>query len=177
MKTLLAFIVTLSLATSDSPDLSRASLKKLEKSLSELYSGHEVSFARLNLNEAQITDTEILNSDGKWFAIQENSLNLGWLLADKTWGRYHEFEFAVVFDTNLRIADVFVLNYPASYGTAVTGRKWLKSFRGFSSDSIPVYGKDIDALSGATFSGTNLSESVAGSLVILEKLEQADLLK
>lgn len=177
MKTLLAFIVTLSLVTSDSPDLSRASLKKLEKSVSELYSGHDVSFVKLNLNDAQITDTEILNSDGKWFTIQENSYILGWLLADKTWGRYHEFEYAVVFDTNLRIGDVFVLSYPASYGTAVTGRKWLKSFRGFSSDSIPVYGKDIDALSGATFSGTNLSESVARSLAILEKLEQANLLK
>ncbi|NTW24192.1 MAG: hypothetical protein HGA37_05800 [Lentimicrobium sp.] len=177
MKTLLAIFITASLLIADSPNLTRESLKKLEKSVSELYSGRKVTYAKLNLADTQITDPDILNSDGKWFAIRENSNNLGWLLADKTWGRYHEFEFAIVFDTSLRIADVFVLSYPASYGTAVTGRKWLKSFRGFSPDSIPVYGQDIDALSGATFSGTNLSESVAGSLVILEKLEQADLLK
>lgn len=177
MKTLLAICITTALLISDSPNLSRESIKKLEKAVSELYSGHKLTYAKLKLAEPQITDPDILNSDGKWFAIRENSNNLGWLLADKTWGRYHEFEFAIVFDTNLRISDVFVLSYPASYGTAVTGRKWLKSFRGFSPDSIPVYGQEIDALSGATFSGTNLSESVASSLIILDKLKRSDLLK
>lgn len=177
MKILLILCFTAGLLMSDTPELSKNGAKKLNQLLAELYTGHKVHLTRIDLFTENITDTEILNSDGKWFAIQENSLNLGWLLADKTWGRYHEFEFAVVFDTNLQIADVFVLSYPASHGTAVTERNWLKSFRGFSSDSIPVYGKDIDALSGATFSGTNLSESVAGSLVILEKLKQANLLK
>ena len=71
-------------------------------------------------------------------------------MADRIWGRYHEFEYAMIVDTNLMIIDVSVLNYPDSHGRAVNNKDWLSGFTGSSSDHIPVYGHDIDAVSGAT---------------------------
>ena len=177
MKVLLAFCFIALFAGSEKPELSKEGSKKLNKLLSELYHDHKLQLDRLNLAGEDLSDTDILNSDGKWFAISEAEKVVGWLMTDRVWGRYHEFEFAMVIDTNLIIKEVSVLNYPASHGNAVTGKSWLHGFTGFSPDSNPVYGKQIDALSGASISGPHLSESIAGALHILKKLDEQALLK
>ncbi|MBW6491476.1 MAG: FMN-binding protein [Lentimicrobium sp.] len=177
VKILLLIFLSAFTIISDGPQLSRESLKKLNKSISELYPGLNVEFIKLNLSNPSISDPEILSADGKWFAIQNNGLKIGWLMVNKTQGRYHEFEFAMIVDTTRKINNVSILSYPASHGNAVTGKKWLKRFSGFSPDSLPVYGSNVDALSGATISGSNLTNSVANALKIMKKLEEQKLLK
>lgn len=177
MKVLLAFCFIALFAGSEKPELSKDGSKKLNKLLSELFHDHKLQLIKLNLTEENLTDTDILNADGKWFAISKAEKVVGWLMTDRIWGRYHEFEYAMVIDTNLIIKEVSVLSYPASYGNAVTGKGWLQGFTGFSPDSIPTYGQQIDALSGASISGPHLSESIAEALHILKKLNEQALLK
>lgn len=177
MKILLIIFLSGFIFISDGPKLSRESAKKLNKSIGELYPGHSVQFVKLNLSASEISDNEILNADGKWFAFQENGSCLGWMMADRIWGRYHEFEYVVFVDTSFKIIDVTVLSYPETHGIDVTDIKWLNKFNGFSPDSIPRYGKEIDAITGATISGTNLTESVAKSLKMLQKLHEQNLLQ
>ncbi|MBK9356097.1 MAG: FMN-binding protein [Bacteroidales bacterium] len=174
---LLIFLIAAFIPVSGDLRLSHESVKKLNKSMAGIYAGHITHFEKLELSNQEISDPEILNADGKWFAIREEGTTLGWLMADRIWGRYHEFEYALIVDTTCRIINVSVLSYPASHGNAVTGRKWLNGFRGFSPDSLPVFGANVDALSGSTISGTNLTESVSTSLGILKKLKEGDLLK
>ena len=162
---------------SEGPQLSRESIKKLNKSIEEVYPGISVQIVKLNLNAPEINDTEIVNADGKWFAMQENKVNIGWLLIDRIWGRYHEFEFAMFVDTSNKIINVSILSYPETHGIAVTGKKWLNNFTGYSPESIPSYGNEIDALSGATISGTSLTESIAKSLELLHKRDEQNLLQ
>lgn len=177
MQLLSLFLVTFFIFFSDDPPVSKQGMKKLEKSLSAVFPGRHLIMEKLNLHSPDIDDTDILNADGKWFALKENTTTIAWLLVDKSWGRYHEFEFMMVADTALRVIDVTVLSYPASNGNAVTGKKWLSGFNGFSPTRIPVFRKDIDALSGATISTGRLSESIGKSLVVLGKLKQENLLK
>jgi hypothetical protein len=177
MKVLLIFCFMYLFAGSEKPELSKEGSKKLNKLLSELYHNQKLQIDRLNLAGENLTDNDILNADGKWFAISEAEKLVGWLMTDKAWGRYHEFEYAIVIDTNLFIKDVSVLSYPASHGNAVTNKSWLYGFNGFSPDNIPVYGREIDALSGASISGPHLSESIAKALLILKKLDEQALLK
>lgn len=174
---LLIFLMAAFIPGSGDLRLSHESMKKLNKSMAGIYAGHITHFEKLELNNQDISDTEILNADGKWFAIREEGLTLGWLMADRIWGRYHEFEYALIVDTSCRIINVSVLSYPASHGNAVTSRKWLTGFRGFSPDSLPVFGANVDALSGSTISGTNLTGSVSTSLRVLKKLKEGGLLK
>jgi len=174
---LLIFLIAAFMPVSGDLRLSHESAKKLNKSMAGIFAGHITHFEKLELTNPEISDPEILNADGKWFAIREEGTTLGWLMADRIWGRYHEFEYALIVDTTCRIINVSVLSYPASHGNSVTGRKWLAGFRGFSPDSIPVYGSSVDAISGSTISGTNLTESVSTSLRILKKLKQEGLLK
>lgn len=177
MKILLIISFSLLALASGIPRLTKESIKKIDKSVKELYPENQTDYKMLKLNLPEIEDPEIFNSEGKWFAIVEKGKSLGWLNIDKTQGRYHEFEYAMIIDTNLQISKLLVLNYPATHGNAVSGRKWLSKFSGFSPDSIPVYGREIDAISGATISGSGLTESVASSLKMLRKLQEHNLLK
>jgi Na+-translocating ferredoxin:NAD+ oxidoreductase RnfG subunit len=177
MKTLLIITFSFLALASGNPRLSKESIKKIDKSVKELYPENKAEYSMLKLNLPEIDDQEILNSEGKWFAVLEKEEILGWLNIDKAWGRYHEFDYAMIIDTNFQISKLLVLNYAATHGNAVTGRKWLNKFNGFSPDSIPVYGREIDAISGATISGSGLTESVAGSLMMLRKLQDHNLLK
>jgi Na+-translocating ferredoxin:NAD+ oxidoreductase RnfG subunit len=177
MKILIVLSLTAALLVSDAPILSKNGLKKLNQTLAALYPGQKIQLKKLDLTVESITDTDILNADGKWFAVKLNGSNLGWLMAEKIWGRYHEFEYAMIVDTNRKIIEVSVLNYPDTHGQAVTNRNWLSGFTGITPDHPPVYSQDIDAMSGATISGTNLTESVAKSLAMLQKLHDQNLLK
>jgi hypothetical protein len=177
MKILFALCITSVLMILDTPDLSKNGIKKLNQTLAELYPGQNVQLTKLDLSADSITNLDIVNADGKWFAVRRNSKSFGWLIADKIWGRYHEFEYAMIVDTNLKIIEVTVLNYPDSHGRAVNSETWLSGFTGFTSDHIPVYGQNIDALSGATISGTSLTESVSKSLAMLKRLHELNLLR
>lgn len=157
--------------------LSRESAQKLQQALAEVYPGQRPKLEKLTLDKPDIEDTDVLNADGKWFAIREKGLTLGWLMAGRIWGKEHEFEYAMIVDTSLKILRVSVLSYPDSNGMAVTGQDWLSGFGRFSSDSLPCYGKNVDALSGATVSGKSLTASVSESLQMLKKLKDYRLLR
>jgi hypothetical protein len=71
---------------------------------------------------------------------------------------YEEFTYATIFDTSLMIKGISVIKYEAQHGFEICSRSWLKQFEGV--DHTVTYGKEIDAISGATISGTNLTESI-----------------
>ncbi len=177
MKNLLIITFSFIALASGIPHLSKGSIKMIEKAVKDLYPEYRVEYAMLKLKLPEVEDPEILNNEGKWFTLHEKGQSLGWLKIDKARGRYHEFDYALIVDTNLKVSKLLVLNYPATHGNSVTGRKWLSKFIGFSPDSIPEYGRGIDAISGATISGSGLTESVAGSLMFLGKLQKQNLLK
>ncbi|MHC1777394.1 MAG: FMN-binding protein [Lentimicrobium sp.] len=177
MKILLILLFTSVSMVSDAPVLSKDATKKMNQALTALNHGIKVQLTRLNLAADSITDIDIVNADGKWFSVHTNGKSIGWLMADKIWGRYHQFEYAMIVDTNLKIIEVSVLNYPDSHGRAVNDENWLSRFIGISADQTPVYGQNIDAISGATISGTSLTESVAKSLILLNKLDEQNLLR
>lgn len=177
MTLLFIFLFSFFAVSGDDMPVSKQGRRNLEKSLAQVFPGHRLSKEKLILNRPDIDDTEILNADGKWFALNENNRTIAWLLVDRTWGRYHEFEYMMVADTTLRIIDVTVVYYPASNGTGVKDRQWLSGFNGFSPTLLPVFQTNIDAVSGATISTGSLSESIGKSLIILGKLQKAGLLK
>lgn len=177
MKLLLILMASVLISASDGPPLSGESSKKLNKTVTALFPEGKISFKKLNLSESVTDDTEVLNADGKWFEISNKTNTLGWMFIDRIWGRQHQFEYVMFADSGLRIINVTILSYPETQGTAVTEKEWLNRFNGLSPEKLPEYGKSVDAVSGATISGTSLSESVSKSLKLLEKMKKSGLLK
>jgi len=72
---------------------------------------------------------------------------------------YEKFVYMIVFEPDLTIKKVEVIDYKSNYGFQVTSKKWLKQFIGISSGEMFGYGQNIDAISGATTSGKSLVDN------------------
>ena len=86
---------------------------------------------------------------------------------------YEFFWYLSVFDNDLQIKHIQVLEYNAEYGHEICSKNWLKQFIGKSGGNIS-YSNDIDAVSGATISGTAITENInylGNILIILRKIE------
>ncbi len=79
------------------------------------------------------------------------------------------FDFFAILDKDFAIRRIRVFNYAATHGHEVASRGWLKQFIGFGQGSEPlVYGKNIDAVSGATISAMALTDEVSYIIECLE---------
>ena len=59
----------------------------------------------------------------------------------------------------IKIIDIKILKYRSEYGYEISNKGWLKQFYGKQKNHFE-YRKDIDALSGATFSAQSLVNDI-----------------
>jgi uncharacterized protein with FMN-binding domain len=150
MKITLLFILLFSSvlpSISDYPALDSSARRKLDNSIKSTFQIEEFILVREN---------DSLNV----FAIVNNDVKLGSVMIGSAMGRYEEFDFAVLYSTDWLIENVEILVYRSDHGYEVMNKKWLAQFKGSTGCGL-AYGKDIDAISGATLSGNALTEAVA----------------
>ena len=75
-------------------------------------------------------------------------------------------------DKNIEIKRVEILTYNATYGHQITSKNWLKQFLGFNGKQTLKYGKDIQAISGATISAKSITEDIKETVNQLETLKR-----
>jgi len=80
------------------------------------------------------------------------------LVLSEAQGRFDKFDLMTVIVSG-RIDLIRILKYRSEYGSEVTNKKWLAQFY-TKPDSIFVFRKNIDAISGATFSSQGLIEEI-----------------
>lgn len=103
------------------------------------------------------------------FVVVENGRILAYLVLSAAKGRMEMFDFALLLDPELSLLKVKVLTYRSSYGYQVTNKKWLRQFVGVSAGEQLLYGKHIDALTGASISAPALVSQVN---LILKQLKE-----
>ena len=70
------------------------------------------------------------------------------------------FDYFMVLDDKGRIAHIEVTDYRATHGDAVCSRGWLKQFHGYGPGEVVLYGREVDAITGATRSAQSLTYEV-----------------
>ncbi len=83
-------------------------------------------------------------------------------------GRYEFFDYMVIINQNTEIVDIKILKYRSEYGYEITNKSWLRQFYNKQGVSFE-YRKNIDTLSGATFSAQSLVNDINK---ILDKLKK-----
>jgi Na+-translocating ferredoxin:NAD+ oxidoreductase RnfG subunit len=84
-------------------------------------------------------------------------------------GNYELFSFFVLYDSNLKLQLVKILEYGPEYGYEITSKRWLRQFED-NKDCNISYGKDVDAISGATISVRSLIDNVNDVCEILHEI-------
>ena len=83
-------------------------------------------------------------------------------------GRYDNFDYMIILNSTLEILDIKILKYRSEYGYEIANKGWLKQFYG-KPESRFKYRKNIDALTGATYSAPSLVDDIN---VILDHLRR-----
>lgn len=84
---------------------------------------------------------------------------VSYLLKINTKGRMHSFTSLVLLNSDGALLQVRIIEYPSTHGIQVTNKRWLGKLR-IGADSPLKYGKNVDALSGATISANGLIDGI-----------------
>lgn len=165
MKNLLVLFLFLLFSNETLPQQTSVSAdwKKTDKNLSRIFKGKSVTKKKVDLNiEDQLKKNEI-------FSLQSENENLGFLVITSSMGRFETFQYMVVYNPDLSVKEVNILKYTSSHGGEIASPKWLKQFIGY--DGKPLkYGKDIDAISGATLSASSLVKDIEALTIFMKKV-------
>ena len=93
----------------------------------------------------------------------------GYLILASSKGRYDYFDYMILVSRTVMVEKVEILVYRSDHGSEICSKSWLKQFSGNRGEPLD-YGKDIDALSGATFSASSLSRDIPAAVAELALL-------
>lgn len=110
--------------------------------------------------QKKVEKTELINdrSSDKIYKLNIDEKFYGYSVLSSAKGRYDFFDFIVVYNTNKEVEYIKVLIYKSQYGQEITNKNWLKQF--YKKTKFFVYGKDIQAISGATFSAESITNKI-----------------
>lgn len=110
---------------------------------------------------ADVVHYELIAKNAKTllFALYADSLQNGYIAITSSMGRSEKFEYLVLYTPDIVVQRVSILQYSSSRGTGVTSKRWLKQFIG-NKGEVLTYGKDVQAISGATFSAQSLTHDI-----------------
>lgn len=74
-------------------------------------------------------------------------------------GRYENFDYMIILNKSLGIVDIKILKYRSEFGYEISNKGWLKQFYGKPGTKFE-YRKNIDAVSGATFSALAITNDI-----------------
>ena len=165
------------LALQRSPLLSTKAEKKVRKSIQKIYNTKEVRFL-----PAHIADSvSFLKNENLYYLYVADSIT-GTLVVRRIQGckiggcekedtnticttqftlyfdetGFETFDYAVLIGNDKKVKYIQVINYPGEHGYEITAKNWLKQFIDYDGRTL-YYGKDIDAISGATISASSLT--------------------
>ncbi|MBU8893221.1 MAG: FMN-binding protein [Bacteroidales bacterium] len=130
----------------DPPEVS----KKFNKELSKHFDSESITTVWIK---------KISNSNDLFFKVFNGKKELGLVVLTSAKGRYENFDYMIVFNQELEIELIKILVYRSEYGAEITSKRWLSQF--YSKHTYKLkYGNDIQAISGATFSASSLTNNV-----------------
>lgn len=122
--------------------------KKFESELANYFRSDEFKIQKIENSETK---------DIIYRLTRENSFT-GYAILTSAKGRMDSFDFMVIYNTKGEIEYVKVLIYRSSHGQEITNKSWLKQF--YKKKGDLSYGKDIQAISGATFSAKSITQKI-----------------
>ncbi len=143
--------------------------KKINKEIKKVFEKDEIQIEVFDL----VQNTG-LGDDNTFYKLISENKTIGFANIDKVnacqiggcnrpdllnTARYDHFYYMAIFDINLSIIKVTVLDYQSEYGYEICSKNWLKQFKG-SPDKYFEYDENVDAISGATVSGQAMVDEI-----------------
>jgi len=116
-----------------------------------------------------------INSNN-FFKVSNGNGFLGYLFVDKAPSKATDFDYLVVFDTEMSIVHTKVLIYREEYGGEIGSKRWLKQFLGKTGKDRVDVKTNVDGIAGATISVRSMTNSVDRLLQTIGILQENSIL-
>ena len=111
-----------------------------------------------------------------FFELREENNLKGYLCITTAKGRHDYFDYLAIFNPDHSIRHIEILEYRSEYGYEISNKRWLSQFEGRMGCDL-VYGEDIDAISGATYSASSITEDVGILCKFLMQFEEQEIIE
>ena len=150
--------------------------KKVDKEVKSIFNIEEFALSPLIFQDEIVNQLPAKFEDNNLFEIKSEDILLGYAYIAKALSKADDFDYLVLFDTDLIIIKSKVLIYREDYGGEIGSKRWLKQFIGKTYTDNLKYGENIAAISGATISVRAMTNAVNNLLSSLKILHEKDLL-
>jgi hypothetical protein len=159
--------------------------KKIERLVKKQWKGIKIVFKEAALTE----DVGSAFQERKIFHLTSEDSLVGFLAVNKAYGchyggcqdvmsvtdraidnTYETFFYAIIFNPDLTIKSVKVLQYESEFGYEICGSRWLRQFVGATGCDLQ-FGKEIDGISGATVSAQSITYDISSLCWIMSDLK------
>ena len=130
----------------------------------------DVEIAEVILADFSTSTGEMLREGDLLFEITEENKNRGYVLSTEAKGRFDYFDYSVYYSEELVVMGVIVTVYRSTHGAAICQRKWLSQFNGYDGEEL-ILGREIDAISGATFSAESMVLDIQRCHALMNRLK------
>ncbi len=189
MKYLISLLLYFGLFNSDLfTDLNPKILKSLDKEIQKIWKNTAVTKVPLKISQ-DVADELGLDA-GNNFVLTSGKDTLAYAFVRRTNGcviggctnpnspvvqtgilgeRYEHFDYLLILNKDLSVRKVKILVYEGEYGYEVGSKLWLKQFIGYKGGRLE-YGRDIQAISGATVSAQSITDDIQVMHQIAKKM-------
>ena len=166
------WIIVIISVTLFSFDLPKSGIKKMDKTLAKLWPENVVTKKAINLSIETKGKLSFKVSDNTLYQVLRDNKLVAHAYLSKGFGKMNEFDYMLVFNTDLSILKVRVLVYREGQGGEIGSTRWLKQFIGKSDTEKMKFGYDIQNISGATMSARSLTEDAKKVIKRMQELHQ-----
>lgn len=170
------FICWILLSSFHLPDAVQIPLKKINKTIAKLWKDKEPNIHELNLMGGKdnllqhlFVVTEKSEVLGYIYVGRVNSCRSGGCSIESSTVDSEYFDYFFIVDTTGKVLKVKVYNYRATHGHEIMSSGWLRQFIGYDGQEDLVYGKDIQAISGATVSALAINTDIQDEVSYLKE--------
>ena len=150
--------------------------KKVIKELGKTFQSNEFELQQLSISDAQqINLPKSVEAKG-FHLIHAKELLLGYVYVDKARSKTAEFDYMVVFNSDLEVVQAKVLIYREEYGGEIGSKRWLKQFIGKTGTDRVKLENNIDGIAGATISVRSMTASMDNLLQAIGILQKNQVL-
>lgn len=134
--------------------------KRANKTISKLWENQAVDLKKIDIDPAILGSVKQGPLEIYTINTAQPELPLAFLCFSQAPSKVDNFTFLVVYNPDLSIKHVEVLEYRENYGGEISSKRFLKQFQGITGTEEIIIGKDIDGISGATISVKSIVRGV-----------------
>ena len=146
--------------------------KKVQKVVEKTFGVNDFSMAAVAVSPELNTQLPAKITKDNFYKLLHGTTLMGYAFIDRAPSKTAQFDYLVLFDTELKVVRTNVLIYREEYGGEIGSTRWLKQFTGKTGKDRVSIESNIDAISGATISVRSMTRSMDNLLQTIGILQE-----